>query len=903
VSRNRFTQSICRGVLLLILACLPLLAFLNSSLASPAEIFIPLAVHEWPIQNPNTAPLLISEVLFSPNSDEPAREWIELYNRGNNPLALAEYLVGDAESFGDREGMFCFPQESTIGSGQVIVIANQAVTFFANYGFKPDYEMTSSQPDVPDLINCVGWASGGINLNNTGDEVIILGRDFDVLEAVSWGSSTFAFNPPASTVIKGHSLERRPGNMDSNTAGEWLDQPDPEPGKVDLSIPTPSHSETPILTGTPSAEMTATTPICGGAILFISEVLYDPIGSGEPDGEWFEIFNASSFPVNLTCIRVGDEEMVGGGEGMLAFPGDAILSPGDVIVIAHNGAIFFIIYDFYPDYEMVESDPSVPDMIKYSSWAGGSVSLSNTGDDVLILDSQDAVIDSVSWGSSYFSFDPPVEVVQEGHSLERLPANLDSDSASDWIDQPLPNPGQIDASEPISTPTVTKSSTYPASTSSATATRTKTPTRTPTKRLTQTKTPTNTKTPTITPTKTRTTTATPTPVPCGNESLLLTEVMYDPGIEADPAGEWVEIYNVSSIEVYLACVKIGDEETAGGGEGMFTFPPSATIQAGEVVVIANRSASFYPVFGFKPDFEMIDSDPDVPDTIRYGGWASGSVNLSNQGDDVLILDHSDAVVDALSWGSSTFAFNPPVEIVDQGHSLERKPANNDNDVAADWKDQSNPSPGSIDLIAPTDTPTPTTTATATRTPAPVEWEVLITEVLYNPLDNISEREWIEIFNAGSSSVDLSDFKVGDEETSSGSEGMFKFPDGVSIDTGEILVVANKATSFFAVYGFLPDFEMVSSDPSIPDMVMYTSWSSGDVNLSNSGDEVLLLDSHDSIVDLMAYGNSPYPGFQPPVPAVSSGHSIERRPASEDTGTYLDWIEQIVPSPGEVNLSP
>lgn len=881
--RTRKHRSIYRWALLIVLFFLLLLTYFNFSLASTEGIYLPLAVHNWPIQNPSTAPLLISEVLFNPDSDEPAGEWIELYNRGDSPLTLADYLVGDAESFGDREGMFCFPQGSTIGPGQVIVIANQADTFLADYGFVPDFEMASSHPDVPDLIKCVSWASGGINLNNTEDEVIILGRDFDVLDAVSWGSSAFAFNPPAFGVSKGHSLERRPGNMDSDSAMDWLDQPDPKPGEVDLSLPIP------YLTGTPSPEQTTTYPVCGEETLLVSEVLYDPIGSGEPDSEWLEIFNPSRLPVDLACIRVGDEELAGGGEGMLSFPGNAILIPSEVFVIAHNGAAFFLNYGFYPDFEMVDSDPDVPDMIKYISWSGGSVNLNNTGDEVLLLNNQDTVIDSVSWGNSNFSFDPSIELVQEGHSLERMPADLDNDTALDWIDQISPNPGQVHTTEPISTPTVTQSPTNQVKTSTATATLTRTPT--------------------MTPTGTRTSTPSSTPIPCGNESLLLTEVMYDPDIGVDPDGEWVEIYNESGIDVYLACVKIGDEETAGGGEGMFTFPPSGIIHPGEVVVVANRSTSFYSSFGFKPDFEMIDSDPYVPDTIRYTSWASGNVNLSNQGDDVLILNHSDAVLDALSWGSSTFAFNPSAQLVNEGHSLERIPANQDNNVAADWMDQPAPSPGSINLIAPTETPTSTPTgtvtptATKTQTPAPAEVEVLITEVLYNPLDDISDREWIEIFNTGSSPIDLSNFKIGDEETSSGSEGMFKFPDGASIEVGEVLVVANNATSFHAVYGFFPDFEMSSSNPLVPDMIMYTAWSSGNVNMSNSGDEVLLLGNSDSIVDLVAYGNSPYPNFQPAVPAVSSGHSIARVPADGDTNTFLDWIEQLVPNPGEVDLLP
>ncbi|HEX9030056.1 MAG TPA: hypothetical protein VF823_12835, partial [Anaerolineales bacterium] len=62
------------------------------------------------------------------------------------------------------------------------------------------------------------------------------------------------------------------------------------------------------------------------------------------------------------------------------------------------------------------------------------------------------------------------------------------------------------------------------------------------------------------------------------------------------------------------------------------------------------------------------------------------------------------------------------------------------------------------------------------------------------------------------------------------------------------------------------------------------------------DEVLILDGSDTIVDLVAYYYSQYPGFQPTVPDVVEGHSIERYPASQDRDTAADWIDQAVPSP-------
>jgi len=99
--------------------------------------------------------------------------------------------------------------------------------------------------------------------------------------------------------------------------------------------------------------------------------------------------------------------------------------------------------------------------------------------------------------------------------------------------------------------------------------------------------------------------------------------------------------------------------------------------------------------------------------------------------------------------------------------------------------------------------------------------LLISEVLYDATGPEPDEEWIKIYNAGASAIDLSDYKVGDEEEQGGTEGMQQFPVGASINPGQVIVIANKATAFFGVWGFNPDYEMVASDEAVPDMIPYT----------------------------------------------------------------------------------
>ena len=209
-----------------------------------------------------------------------------------------------------------------------------------------------------------------------------------------------------------------------------------------------------------------------------------------------------------------------------------------------------------------------------------------------------------------------------------------------------------------------------------------------------------------------------------SSTIVISEVQYDPS-GTEPGSEWIELYNLGGTTLDLSTYKLGDEETFGGGEGMYIFPSGFTMAPGQVVVIANKAADYFALFGTKPDLEFVESDATVPNMTKYSAWASGSVALSNSGDEVLLLDGNDALVDAVSWGSSTFAFNPAAPDVPDGHSLERNPADNDTDSAADWIDQATPNPGSVVTAGnatptplPTATPTPTATPQATPTPAP-----------------------------------------------------------------------------------------------------------------------------------------------------------------------------------------
>lgn len=185
-----------------------------------------------------------------------------------------------------------------------------------------------------------------------------------------------------------------------------------------------------------------------------------------------------------------------------------------------------------------------------------------------------------------------------------------------------------------------------------------------------------------------------TAVQTGDGRLLITELYYDtPGDDA--LEEWVELANVGTAVVDLSNLILSDEEQPGGREGAVQFPEGAEVEPGQVIIVAQTAVGFRSLFGFNPDYEIVESDPDVPTLRRYDDWATGDIGLSNSGDEIILLNTNQQILDAANYGESSHYFAPAINTVFRGQSIERVPANCDSDSAADWQPQSFPTPGQI----------------------------------------------------------------------------------------------------------------------------------------------------------------------------------------------------------------
>lgn len=629
-------------------------------------------------------------------------------------------------------------------------------------------------------------------------------------------------------------------------------------------------------------------------VALISEVLANPDENlPEPGAEWIEICNPGLQPAVLGGWRISDAEQPGDVEGTVILPDGLVLSPGGVLVVANRAAIFEQAYGKLPDYELIDTHPAVPELSEDPAYSSGNIELVNGGDEVFLRQPDGSLVDSLSWGNSTAGLDPALAAAPAGSSLERSPANRDRDLAADWRWQPQPQPGSLNLV--WATPTLR---------------------------------------PTITPT------------PAALLGMLLISEALPDASGAEPAGEWVEIYNPTTNLVSLAGVLVGDEETQGENEAMLAFPAGASLAGGETLVIAGEASAFLSQYGVLPDYEVTDSHAQVPELLPALGWVNGAFGLSNSGDEVLLRDGTGQVIDALSWGSAATAFAPPAPVAGEGASLERYPPDQDTDSAADWRVQPQPQPGGVQYPTPTPTltlthtltptptetatpsatptatatdtpdpersPTPTATetatetATATATPTPTATAIppathlVISEVFMGPVIPNVYALWIELYNPLETDLDLGGYLLGDEETPGGTEGMYRFPEGTWLAAGQVIVIARQAQAFYDLTDTWPDYELQDSANDIPDLLPAPEWASGLVNLPQYGDEVLVRDAAGNLVDALSWGISSW-AFSPPAPPVLAGHSLARVPANLDTDSAQDWEDQETPDPGAVTI--
>ena len=144
------------------------------------------------------------------------------------------------------------------------------------------------------------------------------------------------------------------------------------------------------------------------------------------------------------------------------------------------------------------------------------------------------------------------------------------------------------------------------------------------------------------------------------------------------------------------------------------------------------------------------------------------------------------------------------------------------------------------------------------TPDALAAQVVINEIHYNPADETSAEEFIELYNPGTTSLDLSGWSLTDAVE-------FTFPPGTTIPANGYLVVAEDPGTLLSIYG----------------VTAIGPWSGG---LRNDGEEIDLRDGSGTLQDQVDYGS----GFPWPTGAQGGGGSMELLNAALDNDLGGSW---------------
>ncbi len=164
----------------------------------------------------------------------------------------------------------------------------------------------------------------------------------------------------------------------------------------------------------------------GDWLLLISEVRYD--GDSEPNGEYAEIYNGFSFALSIEGWTITDNE------GVFTMPEGAQIISDEVLVFAQDSATY------------VSEMSALGISVSSADYGLGNLALGNTGDEVILKDSAGNAKDAVAWGSGSASGTTSWSGSSTGEdeTLQRSPANEDTNNCNTDFIIDTPSPGDVD---------------------------------------------------------------------------------------------------------------------------------------------------------------------------------------------------------------------------------------------------------------------------------------------------------------------------------------------------------------------------------------------------------------------------------------------------------------------------
>ncbi len=335
-------------------------------------------------------------------------------------------------------------------------------------------------------------------------------------------------------------------------------------------------------------------------------------------------------------------------------------------------------------------------------------------------------------------------------------------------------------------------------------------------------------------------------VPCtvAPGEVLINELSQNTGTE------FVELYNASSVQQDLTGFRL--EYGTGSYSGSTAIPAGSVLEPGGYLVIEGMDPGNA---GSNADAIRLVCDDGVVypiDTVVYA--ADGKTNTDGWLDDD---------------GQEATSFAP---VADDGESVARSPNGVDtNQSGVDFLLVTAPTPGAENgVVDPGECDTGA--------------GIKVNEVMFDPSEDDDTNEWVELFNAGSSPVDLKGWKL--EAAKSSWAVQYSFEEATVLAPGEWLVIGAE--------------DVAEADVLAEDL---------DLGNGTDGDGVRITDCAGVARDTALYGDpladeiSGDNGSTDVVQNVGSGQTLGRYPDGLDNDENADWLVEFVPTPGAANTAP
>jgi|GEM_PF-116738 len=319
---------------------------------------------------PDTLKPNISEICYQPYSAMEAGDWIEMYNPHDEDIDISGWKLKNDNNF----SQFIFEENTTLQAGEFLVVAQDSLRFASVY---------------PELENFTGPFDFG--LRSYGDVVRLFDENENLIVSLKYYAST----PwPEGAAGSGRSIELIAPGLDMNQAGNWrLGCLGGSPGQAPIDC----HDE---------------------YLLIFSEFNYKSHPNMDA-GDWVEIYNRDSIPVNFKHWKFKDSDRT----HVFMLPDSLTLQVGGFLVLCEDTTAFRACY---------------PDSIQIVG--NFDFGLSPSSDHLRLYDPWDNLVSEVDYNKDA----PwPQNIDGTGRTAEVIDIDEDVNQGSNWRDGCLGgSPGQ-----------------------------------------------------------------------------------------------------------------------------------------------------------------------------------------------------------------------------------------------------------------------------------------------------------------------------------------------------------------------------------------------------------------------------------------------------------------------------